>query len=159
MAKLNLYFHGGMCCAIKTIAGFPYYAAETGYKAQSSKTKSKRLNNDRNGHHVTSETPFFTGEAPRESTEDRLDRLIKWCKEERPQGCIEVALARSNYGDWDQNKLWGPLLEEHGFKVTVPEFLNSNSGNFVTIYHLVYDATKEKKAEKTATLANPFGRN
>jgi 1,4-alpha-glucan branching enzyme len=55
----------------------------------------------------------------------------------------------------DQNKLWGPMLLKAGFKVTVPEFLNSNSGNWVTVYHLVYDATKREGSN----LPNPFNRS
>lgn len=155
MHYLNLSFHGGECCGIKTIAGFGLYGGDT----QPALKSEEASNPDRYGRSVTSSTNAFYKEAPSESTEERFKRYIEFCKEWRPQGCIEVALARSPYDScdsWSQIKLWEPLLFEHGFKVTVPEFLNSNSGNYVQIYHLVYDATKEKPAAPAP--AEPFER-
>lgn len=161
---MNLYFHGGKCCGIKTIEGFPHYP----YSQHSWGEKHIAYplpevgavrNHDVYGQPTTK--PFFTDAAPEESIQERFARLIAFCKRRRPQGCIEVTLARNQFGSFNQVALWEPLLLEHGFKVTVPEFKNSNSQNYVTIYHLVYDAKAEKKASAAASAAttpDPFGR-
>lgn len=156
---LQISFHGGHCCGIKTIKGFPYYKPGISFHDQEpALQKTEAKNNDAHGTAFKSDSNFFTDEAPRESVEERFGRYIAFLKKRRPQGCVEVALARTAYGGWDQNKLWWPLLKKHGFKKTVPEFLNSNSSNYVTIYHLVYDELKKKKAETTA-VPDPFLRS
>lgn len=165
--SLNLYFHGGKCCGIKVIKGFPHYPekcncddpddcwCDTENHTQEALKAESHRNNDSYGHDVSSDIPFFTDNAPEEGVEGRFVRLVEFCKRRRPQGAIEIALATQPDGEFDQNEMWGPMLEKHGFKVTVPPFLNSNSYNRVTIYHLVYDTVAEKKASNAP---NPFGR-
>lgn len=153
---MNLYFHGGQCCGVKTIAGFPHFP-KSSHRAYEREAVVAVRNYDANGSHVSTTKPFFTDAAPQETIEERFERLIKFCKRRRPQGVIEVCLARAKDGSWDQFNLWEPLLFKHGFKVTVPEFRNSNSGNYIKIYHLVYDATTEPKPKTTAV--DPFGRS
>lgn len=131
---MNLYFHGGMCCGIKTIAGFH------GDPEWSVGTREKRPvdDTDAEGGGVSTSEPFFTDEAPKETQLERLDRLIAFCKRRRPAGVIEVALARDSESCFDQITQWEKHLLERGFKNYVPDFENSNSGSLIRIYHLVY---------------------
>lgn len=171
---LELLFHGGLCCGIKTLQGFTWGKP---FHACCPVVKKHDDNRDTRGDHVQSNLPFFTDEAPKESYEERLDRLIKWCKERRPQGAIEAVLASSyikgerpeptvcDCGECDepcvlendmvsQVEYWGPVLESHGFKLSAPPFKNSNSGNYIYIYHLVYDTKTDTAPSSTP---NPFG--
>lgn len=131
---LRLLFHGGMCCAVKTLYGFTY-----DYQSDLSKCMSvaekKITNHDSNGMSVTSDMDFFTDEAPTESYEDRLKRLIEFCKRRRPQGIIEATLILESTS-WTQTK-WVPILESYGFTLSC-KGRNSNSSNVVGVFHLVY---------------------
>lgn len=155
---MNLYFHGGRCCGIKTIAGFmpqrsSKYGEKDEFKYLSLTAKGEKNNSDAHGHDVETKKPFFTDAAPEETTEPRLDRLIKFCKERRPKGAIEVALAEGG-SYYEQNTDFGPLLLERGFIQTVPPFLNSNSGNVIYIYHLVYN--EEAVVKPSDPVPSPF---
>lgn len=134
---MDLYFHGGMCCGIKTIAGFCGHTNSNEYHRPAQKFRS----NDTNGDDVSTERPFFTDEAPKEPAIQRLDRLIAFCKKYRPKGAIEIVLMRTQYNTF-QIGAWEQIILERGFKQYVPEFENSNSGNFLRIYHLI--TTEEK---------------
>lgn len=134
---MDLYFHGGMCCGIKTIAGFSGHNNYNEYE----RTAQKFRSNDANGDHVSTEKPFFTDEAPQEKAIERLDRLIAFCKKYRPKGAIEIVLMRTR-GNGFQIDAWEKIILDRGFKQYVPEFENSNSGNFLRIYHLI--TTEEK---------------
>ena len=62
---------------------------------------------------------------------------------------LEVFTDDSTYEplfSYDQSK-WAPFLEERGFKM-VTRFPNSNSGNYVHVYHLVMDAEWMKQRKK-----------
>ncbi len=153
---MELVFHGGKCCGIKTIYGFPDYPTDLEEEIVTAK-KSADRNHDRCGDHIRSDLPFFTLSAPEETAEARLRRYIDFCKERRPAGCIEVTLISKLNSPCacgvceirSQAEIWEPLLFELGFH-PVTAFKNSNSGNEVTIYHLVYDAIPAAKTE------NPF---
>ena len=129
---LRLVFHGGKCCAIKTIYGFDNPDDEEG-----SLFKTNTRNHDSCGEHVRSDLDFFTDEAPEETQKDRLDRLIAFCEKRRPGGIIEVVLADSPYNSFNQIFKWENLLRRRKFRRVTPKggIKNSNSGNNVHVYH------------------------
>jgi hypothetical protein len=131
---MKLVFHGGKCCALKTIHGFEYSPTDK----LSGVAKKPATNVDQNGGNVSSDKDFFTDEAPQETYVERLDRLIAFCQKNRPYGIIEVCLATSPYPCYNQITIWEPLLLERGFKAVASCF-NSNSGNRVTVYYLISD--------------------
>lgn len=167
---LRLVFHGGKCCAIKTIYGFSMSPKQTSWKCPETSKSSKRTQ-DKRGNHVNSDMDFFTDEAPLESYEARLDRLIAFCRRERPAGIIEAVLMEyPDYDKKDENGSWLPkegsgqmpwepeLLKRGFVKVTGP-VLNSNSSNYIHIYHLVYNdfgKVKEQEEEAAATRSGNF---
>jgi hypothetical protein len=126
---MRLVFHGGKCCGIKTIYGFerPDYFV-------SPEEKRGFICPDEYGHHVSSDTDFFTDEAPEETELERFDRLIEFCENHRPNGIIEAVLASSDYKDYNQPPFWEEHFLKRNFKL-VNQCLNSNSGNTVYVYH------------------------
>ena len=62
---------------------------------------------------------------------------------------IEITLS----SDFGQVRVWGPILEERGFK-KVTEFVNSNSGAKVSVWHLVYEFRNIQQQENKITVAD-----
>lgn len=138
---MDLVFHGGKCCGIKTIYGFSCAP----WDSTAARVASNEVDNGKYGHTVRSDLSFFTDEAPKETYEERLVRFIEFCKRRRPRHMIEAVLANyvttylinGGYETRRQDEVWGPVLEKYGFK-PVTTFENSNTRNKVTVYHLVY---------------------
>ena len=131
---MDLLFHGGLCCGIKTI-----YSLGTDPDALCVSLEKIAVDDrDQYGYHVSSADRFFHKAAPEETKKERLKRYIEYCHERRPQGMIEVTTAIDPYDKWLSQGLWEPILLELGFKL-VTEFKNSNSGNTVKVWHNVYD--------------------
>ena len=134
---LKIANHGGKCCGIKIIHGFD----GTPSCGEAATKKKNRIENDQLGMNVSSVTNFFSDAAPAETILKRLDRYIAFIRQGRPKGLIEVTLASCpiyyGYTVSKQDATWGGILEERGFK-RVAYFKNSNSGNFVSIYHFDY---------------------
>lgn len=126
---MKIAFHGGKCCGIKTIHGFDNLPSNK----VSPKRKYKLKHNDRYGHNVSSAYNFYHKERPLETYEERLDAYIAWLKQVRPAGMIEVTLTKFQVSYYK----WGPALERRGFKKAC-QFKNSNSGNVVCVFHLIY---------------------
>lgn len=144
---MRLVYHGGQCCGIKIIKDFPWLTTDSIKTELTCAVKRKEVTNkDKYGNTVSSNDDFFTDEAPKETYPERLDRLINFVRVNRPKHIIEAVLADGRYSN--QSYLWGPILEERGFK-KVTSALNSNSGNTCHIYHLVVnDVEDAKKKEK-----------
>lgn len=136
---LTLLFHGGNCCGIKTIKNF----CGTGSSIEDALAPAPHNDEDKKGHLVNSNKRFFADSAPEETTLERLDRYIEYCKKHRPSGMIEVTLNFYQRGYCG----WGKHLEDRGFK-KVASGLNSNSGNVCYVYYLVY----KKEAKKQDSL-------
>lgn len=132
---MHLGFHGGLCCGIKTIYGFPVKPEGNVYELE----KTSINNADQQGNQVSSNDRFYHLEAPKEPALDRLKRYIDYLKEHRPQGIVEVVLAETteeSYKTYCQYTNWNDTLLELGFKESVSA-RNCNSGNIVHVYHLV----------------------
>ena len=146
-SNMELRYHGGSCCGIKTICGLGFadynYGAgplgeavkvEAPYKMEPAHV-GKGNNNSLD--HLYQGKEFFHGNAPEETRLERLDRYLDFCRKTRPGGLVEIVLA-SHSGDPDYNQLRGPwpkLLRERGFRA-VTSFVNSNSKNKCVVYHL-----------------------
>lgn len=144
---LTLLFHGGYCCGIKTLFGFPHLLTEKSvrdYPGECSAVAATEVRDfDASGLATRSDQSFFTDEAPKESYLDRLDRLIAFCQRRRPKGIIEATLVGTQKG-------WLPILKERGF-VESTSGLNSNSGNTVHVFHLAYVDKAPVKQERWTT--------
>lgn len=137
--------HGGACCGIKTIYGFPGNGGCFDGKEPRIPPKYTP-----EGHWNPEFTNFFgehlkegfirpgktTEEIPEETILERLDRYLS---NRKTYGIIEVVLtSRGNASIFQQKATWGPILEERGFK-EVSSCHNSNSGNRIHVYHLISD--------------------
>lgn len=134
---LRMTCHGGMCCGIKHIFGFPYfplYGKEPELLAVSCHNENFFDDQDSSGHHVNTQMMVFNLPAPAEPFWDRMDRYLDYLREIRPGGIVECTLAKEK-GEWDQIKIFEPGLLERGFKM-VNEERNSNSNNIFRVYHL-----------------------
>jgi hypothetical protein len=146
----RLVNHGGLCCGIKTIHSLCY---GPNWKASPLEAVPK---NDRakNGYNVWSSLRYFTDSAPAETYGERVERYIKFVEKYAPKHLIEITLESSqyngtNYGWNDAGKYpgWKKFLKKHGFK-KVSEFVNSNSGNTVLVFHKLIGQPKKTKAVK-----------
>lgn len=129
---MHLLYHGGYCCGIKIIQAFPYGPTEMVPALR----ETSMTNLDQSGSPTDPQKPFFHESAPREPAIDRVKRYIDYLKRRRPKGMVEVTLFTTTSGTYGQQD-WFPVLEELGFK-DVTQFKNSNSGNIVHVFHLVY---------------------
>jgi hypothetical protein len=140
--SLKVQVHGGRCCGIKTIHGF--YSGpngKLGYK------KPQKYNSDTDcyGHSVGKGYNWYRPSRPKETYLERFEEYICYIKLKRPQGLIEITMTDGQldgYQYWNNNidkhnHAWAPVLEKHGFK-EVTSFKNSNTGNTVHVFHLVY---------------------
>lgn len=126
---MKIQTHGGRCCGIKTIHGFhDRPACPIGPK------KAQKFVNDTDvcGNSVSKHYNWYRPARPRETYGQRFDEYIRYIKEKRPAGLIEVTLLEYQLGDG-----WRSYLDKHGFK-QVSEFFNSNSYDTVYVFHLVY---------------------
>lgn len=130
---MDLVYHGGKCCGIKTIHGLGYKPEEMAYKLEA---LPKKTCNDVDGEDVSSDLRFYHLAAPEETKLERLKRYIQYCKERRPQGMIEIALASYSWGGYQD--VWFPTLESLGFRKLI-ENKNSNTSNIISVWYLAYD--------------------
>lgn len=146
---MKVLYHGGLCCGIKIIYGFqgnPAYNECKTYEPEWVKDpslKDSKMNKDKRGVNVSSEESPCPLAFPRQTGLERLKALIKWVKEWRPKGIIEITLTDA------YQSYWYPELKKLRFK-EVNKFVNSNSGNTVRIFHLKYG--QPRKSSKKAPL-------
>lgn len=132
LSGMQLVFHGGKCCGIKTVYCMGTSPDE---KHEALEKLARRNNRDQTYGDVSSDMRFFTDDAPEESGKDRLKRYITFMERNRPRNVLEVVLCEFSRCEWQDQTAWVPTLEELGFKL-VNRHSNSNSGNFIQIWHL-----------------------
>jgi hypothetical protein len=147
---LRITCHGGKCCGIKHIFGFPYfplYGREPKLKKIPFSDPNYFNDEDSRGYPVNTKMMVYNLAAPEEPLWDRMDRYLKYLREIRPGGIVECTLAKQ-FGEWDQIKLFEPSLFERGFKM-VNEERNSNSNNIFRVYHLnmLFDQQQDEEEE------------
>jgi hypothetical protein len=145
---MQIHFHGGHCCGVKTISGFYDHPGGTAWEKYRtddglSEDFDEDFDEDEEGEEeepycvdidgspVRSEWDFFHDPAPKETYRERLIRMVEYLKVNRPGGLVEVVLTS------DQMYSWGDILKEIGFVQYVPEFRNSNSGATLYTLHLI----------------------
>jgi hypothetical protein len=138
--RMNMIYHGGLCCGIKTIHKFPDSPNSTLEEVKA--TDGQGLSVYESGRRPECRPTVM----PAETALERLDRLIAHKDKNWPYGVIEAVLVSTtgaaNAGKPDsQVAVWGPILEERGFEC-VTQCYNSNSWNTIFIYHRVVDKPK-----------------
>ena len=139
---MRLAAHGGYCCGIKTIHGLGESPDGLISKKEPHKYVFTLHAADKFGCTPHGDINMFTAGAPEETEGSRFERVLAHLKDIRPAGVCEVVTVDS--GDTDNGWFtattdkWGGFLVSLGFnKVTSAK--NSNSGNTIDIWHLVYD--------------------
>lgn len=120
---MRLILHGGSCCGMKHIWGLGYDHADMVPR----KRRTQKLKNEGDCY-ISSPRSFFWLSAPTEPASNRLDRLLEFLDEHRPQGICEIVLNGS------QLLGWRDFIEDRGF-VQVNKCKNSNSGNTIYVFH------------------------
>jgi hypothetical protein len=134
---VRISLHGGDCCGIKHIHNLGYYphvgiASRRALPVNTSfGQKAVRSVNDMRHANKKADCDFYNLSAPVETYEKRFKRFVSFIKEHREHGIIEVTI------NIFSQKAWKPVLKEQGFK-TVSSGNNSNTGNIIEIWHLVY---------------------
>lgn len=167
---MYLIFHGAKCCAIRHIHSMGQNPDEKlpAYTPPAQPNDDP----DQCGESVNSMYEMQYGKRPEETRTDRLKFFLDYLKSVRPGGIVEICLAQvpdqcdedcdcyddegcdctfpADDGHSDQlawcymqgdQRMWFPVLEELGFK-RVSVVQNSNSGNIVTVFHLVMEGGK-----------------
>jgi len=142
---MQLVFHGGLCCGIKTIFSMGTNPDSKDYAIP----QIAKDDRDQNGSSVTSDTRFFHEAAPEEKGTARLDRYIDYMKRRRPCNILEVVIAINSKYSWIDQSRWIPELLSRGFK-EVNRHLNSNSGNTCVVFHLNVDENYPGKEDAEA---------
>lgn len=157
---MQLYFHGGKCCGVKTIGGFGSYSEGPDAMTYPS-LKREPLNYDKHGQTVDSTMEAFPEEAPIETLKARLVRILAYVDKWRPSGIVEVALAQNPSVKPDQKydtynpisffqiNHWNDTLIELGFEKVGRCHKNSNSGNLIQVYHRYSTPKPRAKKEKS----------
>lgn len=128
---MQMLYHGGAVCGIKTIHDFNF-RPDFVIPALDKATDAVEFD----GSHNNAGKRWYRDAAPAESRLERLDRYIKFADDSRTGICLEVVLMKGY-----QTNSWETLLFERGF-VMVNEFQNSNTIQTLRIYHRV---TKNKE--------------
>jgi hypothetical protein len=137
---MRIHTHGGKCCGIRVIHDLGT-DPEDKHEASPKTTSFDHIDirgagGAREYHHPG--TNFYPLAAPEESYIERLDRYIRYLDDIRPKGVIEIVLVSTAHVIWkrqlDQVGSWEPHLLERGFRL-VNRCLNSNSSNYINIYH------------------------
>lgn len=149
---MDVVTHGGQCCGIKTIHGFPYWSSDptnSVIQKLSGRTCPEGLMPDQYDLQENAGTPFRREALPEEKAIDRLDRLIEIVRTHRPSHLIEAVLNHI------QRPYWEAELLKREFRL-VTTHSNSNTLNSIYVYHKVIfrgnDVTAES-AGKSATTA------
>lgn len=120
---MRLILHGGKCCGFKHIYDLGMYPSEDAPR----KRKTKKLKNEGDCY-MSSPKSFFWEAAPAETKGQRLDRLLEFLDEYRPNGICEIILSAYQLVGWRD------FIKARGF-VEVNKCKNSNSGNMIYVYH------------------------
>lgn len=139
---LQLIYHGGHCCGVKTIYGFD--ACDPRIRVQYKTDKAGRLVYPESigGAVVPNPVSNFripVSNAPEESNAERFIRLIRHVQKNWPGQLIEVSVIAGYRGilsGRSQEGFWEPFFEAIGFK-RVTEWENSNTQNTLASWHLV----------------------
>lgn len=139
---IKIQTHGGRCCGIKSIHGF--YSGPNGPIAPK-KRQRWEARTDIDGNSVSRGYNWYRPKRPKETYLQRLEEYIRYIKEKRPQGLIEITMTEYQLSGYQYcysssekiNYAWQPVLDRLGFKL-VSKFTNSNTTKTVYVFHLTY---------------------
>ena len=130
---MKLVNHGGCCCGIKTIYGFPWAPSEMILEAG----KLTRFGYSPATEDAYPGKNFWSGGAPREKALERLARLIAYVEKQRPSHIIEIVLSGYQMSNWKEE------VEKQGFICANPGGTgNSNTGYRIYVFHRHHEAGK-----------------
>ena len=134
---MKIKHHGGSCCGMLHIHGM-------GQSGPNGHADSLIIPLD-----SPSQDNLFRGNAPAETTGERLKRYLEYIKANLRTECIiEVTLTGNGYY-YEQQGAWEPFLRDLGFE-RVSHCYNSGSTRRIVVYHLCWDnASSRKSFEKT----------
>jgi len=146
---MELLYHGGKCCGVKTLEGFWNSPKDQLQPLDSPRNPGgmsewcweSRANSDKHGHDVRSDVPFYHEQRPKETAVERLDAYLEHLVKVRPEGMVEALLVASQWRSWHKT------LIERNFHVSC-EFKNSNSGELIRCYQLLYGESNEARRPK-----------
>ena len=147
--SFSLSLHGGRCCGVKHLYGFNNPPNTALGAMNVAPAQCQNIHDD----HCYPGENFYPGPAPQEKAIERLDRILEFLDEKRPNGILQVVLIA-------HQKLWWHkelVKRKRGFKL-VSECHNSNSGNRLYVYHRCTDLKKPKK-KSTVSLRTPSWEN
>ena len=132
---MQIGFHGGKCCGVKTIFGMNFYPEDIlpALRATHPQTEDyTKHHKDKRGFTVSSDDDLYFGPSEKETYKARLIRYIDFLRNQRPSGLIEIQLMEYD-GKTRGQESWFPVMKELGFTM-VARFKNSNSGNYVSTW-------------------------
>ena len=133
---MELRYHAGGCCGVKTICGF-FGVPEMPLGPKNAEDRPLySQDRQKQGWQVHVSAQFYWPEAPQESRIARLQRYINFCKEQCGSGLIEVTLSDLQFPRWES------VIFAEGFE-NVAEFVNGNSNRTIRVYHLKYSKEDE----------------
>lgn len=127
--------HGGACCGIKTIFGFPY-TPSTPCAAMPKRVVFQGAGNEQ----LHPGKDFYPGPAPMETGLKRLTRLLDYIDLGKESHLIEVTLTGYYASNWEE------VLKSKGF-YKKSEFENSNTDTVIVVYHRITHNRKVVKQE------------
>jgi hypothetical protein len=134
---LTLRVHGGHCCGVAHLHGFPSSLNNIQQALSTSPNTFKPMS----GH-----TNCYNTSAPPEEAQDRVDRWLALRDRGTTYNITEAYLSTGQIG------IWGPFLVSRGFE-KVAQCYNSNSGNQIACYLRVKDYTHESQKKFAAIRA------
>lgn len=160
---MQFMHHGGHCCGIKIIEGL-------GTTPSAKVAKLEKSDLGYNNYREWAGTRYCRKARPEETALQRLDAYLK--QDKNRYGITEIVLADAHgYAETvrrykgtalgnsyakmvektDQTRLWRTQLLKRGF-VEVSRCFNSNSGNYIYVFHLIRSKAEEVKPEETVVV-------
>lgn len=135
-------YHGGKCCGVKEIVGFSYQPSTMVSEYEPDLTsKEWWLGRDLDGEDTGTFTSLCNEKRPPETALERLKAVIANIVKRQ-----EGVLFRAHLLGC-QEKEWADELMDLGFTFDL-DFVNSNSGNRIYCYSLLYQGGKVVKTKK-----------
>lgn len=133
--SMTMVCHGGQCCGIKHIYGFPYAPTDTVAAITAVKAVMGA------GSEMAKGAYFYPNAEPKEEAIVRLKKLLAFVDLHKTEHLVEIVL--NDY----VLKGWKTTLKKLGFK-EVTKFKNSNTGSRLHVLHRVTPVPKPPSAKK-----------
>lgn len=134
---IQLVTHGGKCCGIKTIYGFPHpnHLVDPIGADEKNKNRDVFMPSDHVGK------SFYPLARPEETAEARFDAFILYVKRTRPSHLIEAILNQF------QLPYWKDFLKSRGFHLVQLHHNSNTSGTGIYTFHKIIRKGKDVSPE------------